>query len=154
MTSRRLAVILANLLFVSVAGNLFFAGWIASQSFYRPPPPDMFADIERHMEGRLTPEGFVLMQDLISKMRPKFSAMSHDSRVNRDAIVDTIEAESFDKAAFMSATAQLMKARDNLETSTIDNAADVLAKLNPADRRVVADFIAMGPPGPPPPPPR
>ncbi len=39
MTRQRLTVVLANLLFIPIAANLFLAGWVASRSFYRMPPP-------------------------------------------------------------------------------------------------------------------
>ena len=156
MTSRRLAIVLANLLFVSVAVNLFLAGWISSRSFYRPPPPpEPLAGIDRLMKDRISGSGYEQVHALIERTRPHFEKMESEARIAREKMIEALEAAAFDKTAFDAAVGQITQARTDLDSWTLQNASDVLLKLDREDRRAIGRIIEhgpFGPPGPPPPP--
>ncbi|PTW59333.1 heavy-metal resistance protein [Breoghania corrubedonensis] len=156
MTSRRVAVLLANLLFVSVAANLFLAGWISSQSFYRPPPPSgPLAGIDRLMKERLSKDGYERIHALIEQVRPHFHEMESGTRITREKMIEALEAPQFDKPAFDEALAEIMRTRNEFDSWTIHNASEALQLLGRDDRRAVGRIIErgpLGPPGPPPPP--
>ena len=155
MTGRRLVVLLANLLFVSVALNLFLAGWISSRSFYRPPPPpEPLAGIDRVMKERLSADGYAQIHALIENARPHFQEMASGARQAREKMIEALEAPEFDKQAFDAAVGDMTNARADLDTWTLRNASEALQKLSQEDRRAVGRIIENGPFGPPGPPPR
>ncbi len=124
---------------VSVLLNILMAGVLAGFAVkcnqpepWRAPPA---------ME-KLSPEGRALMKQSFDQSRDTMRQTFQDARQLRERLNSILEAETFDPEAYAAASAALREHQVKIMERRAQTAGDLAAKLNPEDRRLMADWLS------------
>jgi uncharacterized membrane protein len=127
---------------ISVLLNILLIGTMAgfvAKCHYRPGP-------NLHDMAKLSPAGKAMMAESFNTAHDQMGDTFAKARAARADIVAILEADTFDKKAFDAASEKLRKLQMKIMQRRTATAADLSAKLDPADRKLLAEWLA-GPGG-------
>jgi uncharacterized membrane protein len=144
MTQSRWIAVLSAALFVSLALNIFVAGWVAGHGIGRPGGPGMMSEggIRLGMQRVLRvlpPDDRKLMEGLFEARRSAIRGAFEALREAREAVGDTLRAEPFDQAAFERAYAEMRRRSAEIQESIHDVIMAAAPRLSPTGRRELAE---------------
>lgn len=139
-------------LLCSIGLNVFFVGaWVGAglRRPLLPPPGGPLWELERQLQGRLTPDGMhkvdSLIQEIDAGLRHQFDA----SEALRRQLHIILVSEPFNSSAFLQRLNQLNDGRASFDSGMAKHIAELIASLSPDDRRLFADAVLSMPPRPP-----
>ena len=140
-------------LFLSLAVNVFVAGWlIGRHSRFRPPPPPPFDRFfNERIRNSLSPEGADRMERAFDTIRNRFAGHREDARSAREHLNAILEADRFDATKYLAASKAIHEEFDKDREAADEELVRAIAQLSPEDRRKLAEMRHHPPPHPGPP---
>ena len=141
MTQSRWITALSVALFISLALNIFVAGWVAG---HRMGPPGGMGEagirigIQRVLRF-LPPDDKPVVEAMFEAERPNIRGQFQALREARKKVADILRAPDFDQAAFESAYGEMRQRSADVQNAIHALIVAAVPKLSPAGRRALAD---------------
>jgi uncharacterized membrane protein len=144
----------ATLLVISLGFNLLVLGMVGSQAFFEKRGPGR---IQATSWSQLLPRGFFMQLDDDRRRTLLDGLKSHNSHFRKGrgelrnraaAVADALEAEPYDPARLQTAITQFGDEGKGLMDDGSQAALGIIAKLTPAERKILADEIRKRSGGP------
>jgi uncharacterized membrane protein len=141
--------VLSALLFLSLATNLFFAGWLLGGQSVRGHfgPPISIEHFDDQIRTTLSPDGARIMQTAFGTIRSRFAVHSADARAVRERLMETLKSEPFSSTDYIAASNKARAERDNDRAEADEEIAKAIAQLSLDDRRRLVDIRQQTGPG-------
>jgi hypothetical protein len=134
---------------LSVAANLFLAGWLIGMALTRPVggPPDNFT---ARLQHRISPQGYSRIAGRLAELEQGVNAARGAFEHQRLKLIDIAAAPVYDARAMADALAGMAIRHSTEDDRNGARLVAILADLEAADRRTIAETLFSPPPGPPP----
>ncbi|ADZ72381.1 periplasmic heavy metal sensor [Polymorphum gilvum] len=147
---------LTRLLLVSLAANLFLAGWVLGGVANRPPrppfPPDILRDVEMRLEPRLTAAGMERVRATLATVAAEMERSGAAGSSFAEQVAASLRRQPFDEADFRDVVRSAIDRRTAMDLAMLDTVVDLMRDIDPVDRAAFADVIeqlhALRPPPP------
>lgn len=150
---KTLAAVIITLIFVSVAGNIFFMGYFFGETCNSETEPVATRGPHHPHHMRLNeiansvnPEKKELCLTKLRAMRKNMRQQRPDMMKTRNELMEVLTAEEFDPKAFKAKSDQMHMYRMQMRENFISTITSLASELDRDDRMVLVDSMHMGPP--------
>lgn len=144
MTTGKLAAILGVLLFLSLAGNVFMAGYVIGQKAGGAAPEQHAPENDKRkawqkrdeaLRQKLSPDDLRIFESARDKNRPRIEALKADLEKARENVMAAQTAEPFDQQALDAAVKEEAEKKTVFLQAIREMRKDIFTQLSPEGRR-------------------